>query len=295
MKKGFILPLVLIIMAMLLGVSAVLSKLAEQKTRSLKAQEVSYYSGKEIVIELDEKNVEKDPPGKKVFQDVINLYGGGDIKFISSGHTKKSTNGRFASISSNADNSCQVVGGVTENNLRCVEDNGLLVSGYTLPSIDFGTITKEIIATETLSPGTSYEKLTIKGTAIFPQGVYYVKTLVVDTGNIIINPNANVKIYSEGIIDIKGNINVDGDPSQLLVINKGTLSTQVTKITVASRVKGFFYTSSQVALDDGSEMYGALATGGLVQLNSSSFIEYDEDGAGKFLKEHITEREKINW
>ncbi len=295
MKKGFILPLVLIIMSMLLGVSVVLSKLAEEKTRSLKAQEASYYSGKELAIELREKTVEKDPPGKKVFQDVINLYGGGDIKFTSGGHTKKSTNGRFASISSNVDDSCQIVGGVPKNNLICTEDSGLRVSGYALPSIDFGTTPKEIIVPETLSPGTSYEKLTIKGTAIFQQGVYYVKTLVVDTGSIIIKPNENVKIYSEGIIDIKGNINAEGDPSQLLVINKGTLSTQLTKITAASRVKGFFYTSSQVVLDDTSEMYGALVTGGVVQLNSSSFIEYDEEGAGKFFKEHITEKGKIDW
>lgn len=52
MKRAFIMPLVLILMAMLLGTSLVLSKIAEDKTNSLKSQETGYYSGKELTIKL---------------------------------------------------------------------------------------------------------------------------------------------------------------------------------------------------------------------------------------------------
>lgn len=52
MKKAFIMPIVLILMSMLLGVSLVLSKMAESRTQSLMSQEDSYYSGKEIVIKI---------------------------------------------------------------------------------------------------------------------------------------------------------------------------------------------------------------------------------------------------
>ncbi|GLI57467.1 hypothetical protein PM10SUCC1_29810 [Propionigenium maris DSM 9537] len=293
MKKGFILPVVMILMTMLMAVSLVLSKVAEDKTKSLKAQESGYYTEKKITIEL-EKNDEIIHPGKKLFQDVINIYNGEGIEFKSGGHTRKSTNGRFARIKANISNSCRLVGGVEGNNFECDEDTELLTSSYSLPSINFGGSIYEIGAgtEETLIPGARYEEFLVKGTAILPRGVYYIKKLVVDGGKIILGSGANVKIYSEEAIDIKGSVNTGGNPSQLLIVNKGSSDT---KVTGSSRVNGFFYTESKVVLDGSSEVYGALITGGLAQISSNSFIEYDEAGAAKFKKEHITEKENIGW
>lgn len=293
MKKGFILPVVMILMTMLMAVSLVLSKVAEDKTKSLKAQESGYYTEKRITIEL-EKNDEIIQPGKKPFQDVINIYSGEGVEFQNNGHTKKSTNGRFARIKSNESNSCRVVGGIEGNNFRCVKDGELLTSGYSLPSISFGGSTREIGSgrSETLVPGAKYKELKVKGTATLPRGVYYIKKLVVDGGKIVLESGANVKIYSEESIEVKGSVNAGGDPSQLLIVNKGSSDT---KVTESGRVNGFFYTKSKVVLDNSSKVYGALITGGLVQINSNSFIEYDEVGAAKFKKEHITDKENIGW
>jgi hypothetical protein len=68
MKKGFILPLVLLILALMSGIAVVLGRLSSEKTLSLKNQEGSYYT-KEIVVTLvnsteeiseDEENLSSD-------------------------------------------------------------------------------------------------------------------------------------------------------------------------------------------------------------------------------------------
>ena len=50
-KKGFILPLVLLILALMSGIAVVLGRLSSEKTLSLKNQEGSYYA-KEITVTL---------------------------------------------------------------------------------------------------------------------------------------------------------------------------------------------------------------------------------------------------
>jgi len=92
MKRAFIMPLVLILMAMLLGVALVLSKIAEDKTKSLKSQETGYYSGKEVVVRLvDSKN---EVPPKEC--DHLNQIAPGTVQggsWINGGELKKNENG----------------------------------------------------------------------------------------------------------------------------------------------------------------------------------------------------------
>jgi hypothetical protein len=53
MKKGFILPLVLLILALMSGIAVVLGRLSQEKTLSLKNQEGSYYAKEITVILVD--------------------------------------------------------------------------------------------------------------------------------------------------------------------------------------------------------------------------------------------------
>ncbi len=68
MKKGFILPMALLIMALMGGISIVLSKIAEEKTVSLKKQESGYYK-KEIIVKLVD-----DVEGPGTAAEKINIY-----------------------------------------------------------------------------------------------------------------------------------------------------------------------------------------------------------------------------
>lgn len=63
MKRGFILPLVLLILALMSGIAVVLGRLSSEKTLSLKNQEGSYYS-KEITVTLvDEEETDDSDSG----------------------------------------------------------------------------------------------------------------------------------------------------------------------------------------------------------------------------------------
>ncbi len=57
-KRGFILPLVLLILALMSGIAVVLGRLSSEKTLSLKNQEGSYYA-KEITVTLVESGAEE--------------------------------------------------------------------------------------------------------------------------------------------------------------------------------------------------------------------------------------------
>jgi hypothetical protein len=58
-RKGFILPLVLLILALMSGIAVVLGRLSQEKTLSLKNQEGSYYA-KEITVTLVNSGTEED-------------------------------------------------------------------------------------------------------------------------------------------------------------------------------------------------------------------------------------------
>ncbi|WP_372714805.1 hypothetical protein [Ilyobacter sp.] len=57
-KRGFILPLVLLILALMSGIAVVLGRLSSEKTLSLKKQESSYYAKEITVILVDEDATE---------------------------------------------------------------------------------------------------------------------------------------------------------------------------------------------------------------------------------------------
>lgn len=61
-RKGFILPLVLLILALMSGIAVVLGRLSSEKTLSLKNQEGSYYA-KEISVILVDKEESDDSGG----------------------------------------------------------------------------------------------------------------------------------------------------------------------------------------------------------------------------------------
>lgn len=58
-RKAFILPLVLLILALMSGIAVVLGRLSQEKTLSLKNQEGSYYA-KEITVILVESGTEEE-------------------------------------------------------------------------------------------------------------------------------------------------------------------------------------------------------------------------------------------
>ncbi|WP_319369865.1 hypothetical protein [uncultured Ilyobacter sp.] len=71
MKKGFILPLVLLILALMSGIAVVLGRLSSEKTLSLKKQEGSYYA-KEITVTLVENGNEEGEEENEDLESEIN-------------------------------------------------------------------------------------------------------------------------------------------------------------------------------------------------------------------------------
>ncbi len=92
MKKGFILPVILILISLVTAVALVLNKMSTDRTGSLSNQDKSYYSGKEITVKLVEEKISENT--ETPFTDAVSLNSkDGYIRFINSGHIKKSKDG----------------------------------------------------------------------------------------------------------------------------------------------------------------------------------------------------------
>gem|GEM_PF-4497510 len=74
-RKAFILPLVLLILALMSGIAVVLGRLSSEKTLSLKNQEGSYYA-KEITVTLvdNEENSDSSETGNPDESEELEIY-----------------------------------------------------------------------------------------------------------------------------------------------------------------------------------------------------------------------------
>ena len=123
MKKGFILPLVLLILALMSGIAVVLGRLSSEKTLSLKKQENSYYT-KEITVTL----VDDTEGGSDSSSGEINL---------SENITLKKNDTQYASYSevSSGNYSITVEIEVVDNSQSLSRIEGVTANGSTLEKI----------------------------------------------------------------------------------------------------------------------------------------------------------------
>lgn len=147
MKKGFILPIVLILMSMLMAVSVVLNKRTVDKTTALTTQQNNYYIKKEMNIFLEEEVYEVG--GESPFTDVVAINdGNGRVSFINSGYIRNTTEGKLwvgqgqIDLAGNPGATCVDISGAIGNNAYCegIEEFFPCKYKFNLPSERFSQI-----------------------------------------------------------------------------------------------------------------------------------------------------------